>query len=180
MRTSTNVRWATMIAAAIALAGFARIARSQAPARDSRVAAIEGVIHYRRLFLNDTSSFELCSLSRALRPLDPPFGLTPFAFAVVDTASWCRSKTDRVWPAHSAPVGIHKIIIAPDSTGTVVLAIYRGEYGHTETYSLRGGTASGNWTVTGVALSAGSYSEIRSPDDADVTRHERPKGKPKP
>jgi hypothetical protein len=167
------------VIAAIILSGAAPVAHAQAPPHDPRVAAIEGVILYRRLFLNDTSSFELCALSHALRPLEPPFGLTPFAYAVVDTASWCRNKGELGWPARSAPVGVEKIAITSDSTATVVLAIYRGEYSHSETYALRR-SMSGDWGVTGVLLSAGEYAEIRSAADTQAIRPDTLRRKTRP
>jgi hypothetical protein len=159
--------------AAILLAAVMASATRQLPAQDpttrDKAAAVEAVIYYRLLFLNDTSSFEMCALAYALRPLAPPFGFDRYALARVDTASRCTDSARMVAPRRQVPVAVSGIILG-DSGATVRLSISHGEYLHLEEYVVRRGP--NKWSVLNGTMDGGSVGELRSPDREAQARGE--------
>lgn len=154
-----------VLAVVFSFLAYPRSLQAQEPGASTRLAAVEAVIDYRLSFLNDSSRYDMCTLSRALGATGDKLALYPTYAALLDSTTACipgkRTST------RMAPIGIDSIGLT-QGTGSVRIAVYHGEYSHLERYTLR--RNGDRWTVIGVCLTAGSYADLRRPADTLLRR----------
>ncbi|HET7460697.1 MAG TPA: hypothetical protein VFJ82_05600 [Longimicrobium sp.] len=140
---------AAALAAAILLAPSG--ARSQDRAVTRRVAALNAVIDYRLNWMNDSTTFDACSVYRTVGPPQQVAAGLLLAFRGWFTAT--------AQPCASTPVDRNRerrvlvdSLTVTDSTARVYVTVRRGEQTHNEAYDLfRPG--SDTWAVRQVVLS---------------------------
>ena len=147
------------ICVASGLACTARPMRAQTQARAlAPSAAVRAVIEYRRLFLNDSSRLDACSLERALGGQVSPAALGAIATGMIAPNSGCQA----VAAGAGRGIPVHVISVGPaDSVVSVKLAVQHGEYFHVETFSVR--KADDRTWVDSVTLSGGTIQDLVQP-----------------
>jgi hypothetical protein len=149
-----------LVACVVTSAAHRNELQAQESTVNARLAAVEAVMDYRLSFLNDSSRYDVCALSRALGAAPQTVGLNSAFLALLDITTQC---TD---PGHmktsSAPVGVDSIRLTKEE-GSVRLLIHHGEYSHVERFTLK--RIGDLWAVTGACLTGGSYADLRMPRD---------------
>ena len=160
MTDSRHIAFGLISILAAAVGQFAKL-NAQEPTVATRRMIAEAVVIYRREFMDDSSSYDICSLARAVGTRPESLGLNPALSKLMYPASSCSYAGK--FRVSSAPIGIDSIGVGKE-TATVRVEVYHGEYSHQERFTLRRSGAS--WVVTGACLSAGSYAVLRDPRDS--------------
>jgi hypothetical protein len=142
----------------VALLGIATLVSAGSAATQStndaaKIAAVNAVLEYRVVWMEDLTPFDACEVYVAMgRPLDFPGVLTRQARRVVqpegDPCSVAPSGTAR---RPSRLVRVDSVVLG-DTLGIVRLAVQKGEKRILETYRLRPRTGGSAWGVRDVTL----------------------------
>lgn len=101
------------------------------------VAVLNAVMRYRMFWLGDSTKFDTCAAFEAVgKPPDFPKGIDKLFLSMLDAdVSQCgRPASERV-RIRGARVVVD-VVAAMPAIGELRLSVRRGEYGHTEKYSL--------------------------------------------
>lgn len=138
----------------LATAFSAGDAASQLTANARRVAAVNAVVDYRVVWMQDTTAFDACTVFVAMgRPASFPAVLTPQARRVVAsvTGDPCSEGKALAGQRRSRIVRVDSVALG-DTVGTVVLTVRKGENRVLETYRLRPRSSGSEWGVRDVTL----------------------------
>lgn len=138
----------------LATACSAGDAKGQGTTDERKVAAVNAVVDYRVVWMQDTTAFDACTVFVAMgRPANFPSVLAPQARRVVASAAGdpCSEGKALAGQRPSRIVRVDSVALG-DTIGTVVLTVRKGENRVLETYRLRPRSSGSEWGVRDVTL----------------------------
>jgi len=101
------------------------------------VAVLNAVMRYRMFWLGDSTKFDTCAAFEAVgKPAGFPKGIDKFFLSLLDADVSECSRPARERARVSGARVVVDVVAAMPAIGELRLSVRRGEYGHTEKYSL--------------------------------------------